>query len=230
MKFSLATVLAFAATVAMGAEILDDKFDSVSSPPKGTTVKGGDIVVISWTFSDPKYAKGNVKIDVLGGADQGSLQKVGTVAASVANNDKKLIWNVPADLGADAVYGLKFTSLEFDDIIQFSQPFHITASAIISQSGSSASTLSATGSSSATKSDSSMVSAVPSATTTHSKSHNATTSAPTGMTTQPSGTSTDKTTSASKSAPASTSSSAAAAMVGSTVAAVGGIVAALLAL
>lgn len=86
MKFSLATVLAVAAAVVMGAEVLDDKFDSISSPPKGITVKGGDLVTISWTFADPKYAKGNVKIDVLGGADQGSLVKVGTVAGKYSVN------------------------------------------------------------------------------------------------------------------------------------------------
>lgn len=79
MKFSLASVLAFVATVAMAAEVTDPKFDSVPNPAKGTVIPAGAEVPIAWTFDDPKYAKGDVKVELLGGKTPETLQKLDTL-------------------------------------------------------------------------------------------------------------------------------------------------------
>lgn len=64
MRFSVATVLAFAAAVI--ADVTED-FDSIYTPKAGSTIEAGKEFEVKWNVPE-KYADGKVTIILIGGA------------------------------------------------------------------------------------------------------------------------------------------------------------------
>ncbi|EFY90827.1 hypothetical protein J3459_004036 [Metarhizium acridum] len=124
MRFSVAAVLAFAATAF--AQAAD--FDPIYTPKSGETIVAGSPYTITWD-APAKYLDGTVKIELIGGATQNTQVKLADIASGVKNSAKTYTWTVGASLGDKAVYGLVFRlESQPDTIFQYSNPFHIKAS------------------------------------------------------------------------------------------------------
>ncbi|KAM3514976.1 hypothetical protein MY11210_001335 [Beauveria gryllotalpidicola] len=124
MRFTIATVLAFAASaVAVGVDAIEG-FDRIDTPDKDEQVPAGKPYVVKWDNPAP-YTEGPVYIQLLGGNDPGTLTVKTERLASIDNKDKEYTWDVDASLGDDATYGLRFVWENDDNIVQYSKPFHI---------------------------------------------------------------------------------------------------------
>lgn len=124
MRFSITSVLAFAATAL--AQAAD--FDPIFTPVSGENVPAGAPYTVTWK-APAKYAAGTIKIELIGGATQNTQVKLADVASGIKNSAEKYTWNVDAGLGDKAVYGLIFRYESNPEVtFQYSQPFHIKAS------------------------------------------------------------------------------------------------------
>ncbi|OAR02716.1 hypothetical protein LLEC1_07722 [Akanthomyces lecanii] len=246
MRFTLATVLAFAASaVAVGVDATEG-FDQINTPNKDEQLPAGKPYIVKWENPAP-YAEGSVYIQLLGGKDPNTLTVKTEKIASVNNADKEYTWNVDASLGDDATYGLRFVWEKDDKIVQYSKPFQIKKA----DGSSSSSTVIVTSSQGAKTITLSSASTTSTTTTTTTTATNSTTSALTTSTALPNttiahnstthaSTTMGKTTSlvttetasqtAGRTTAATTNPSSGAAHAAGSVAAIGGLVAALLAL
>ncbi|KAJ4144920.1 hypothetical protein LMH87_003787 [Akanthomyces muscarius] len=248
MRFTLATVLAFAASaVAVGVDATEG-FDKINTPNKDEQLPAGKPYVVKWENPAP-YTEGSVYIQLLGGKDPNTLTVKTEKIASVNNADKEYTWNVDASLGDDATYGLRFVWEKDDKVVQYSKPFQIkkadgsgsssTVTVTSSQGAktvtlSSASTTSTTTSTTTTTTATNTTTSCLTSSTAHPNTtvaHNSTTHASTTMskTTSLVVTESASQTASQTTAPATKPSSGAAHAAGS-IAAIGGLVAALLAL
>ncbi|KAM3555586.1 hypothetical protein ARSEF4850_005922 [Beauveria asiatica] len=124
MRFTIATVLAFAASaVAVGVDATEG-FDRIDTPDKDEQLPAGKPYVIKWDNPAP-YTEGPVYIQLLGGNDPNTLTVKTERLATIDNKDKEYTWNVDASLGDDATYGLRFVWEKDDNVVQYSKPFHI---------------------------------------------------------------------------------------------------------
>ncbi|KAF1731651.1 hypothetical protein CRV24_007838 [Beauveria bassiana] len=124
MRFTIATVLAFAASaVAVGVDATEG-FDRIDTPNKDEQLTAGKPYVVKWDNPAP-YTEGPVYIQLLGGNDPNTLTVKSERLATIDNKDKKYKWNVDASLGDDATYGLRFVWEKDDNVVQYSKPFHI---------------------------------------------------------------------------------------------------------
>ncbi|KID76938.1 uncharacterized protein G6M90_00g102420 [Metarhizium brunneum] len=124
MRFSVATVLAFAAT-AFGQAA---DFDPIYAPKPNEIITAGSTFTITWK-APAKYSEGTVKIELIGGATQNTQVPLLDIASGVKNSAESYSWKVDASLGDKAIYGLVIR-YESDPTVtfQYSNPFHITAS------------------------------------------------------------------------------------------------------
>lgn len=236
MRFTVATVLAFAASAI--AAIGNDPtrgFDAVNLPNENEVLPAGKPYVVKWEAPAP-YTNGEIFIQLLGGKDQGTLQVKNEKLVTLNNNALQYTWDVDASLGDDPVYGLKFVWGADNSIVQFSKQFHIKKA-----EGSGSSTVTMTSSqgvktitlSSATTTTTTTTSSTTTEVTTSSAAPNTTVARNSTSTTVTRTTSLVSSTAATSTTPttiAKSSPSSAAAHVAGSVAALGGIVAALLAL
>lgn len=81
MRFSVATILAFAATAF--AQTAD--FDPIYTPKDGETIPAGSTYTITWK-APAKYSEGTVKIGLIGGATQGTQVPLIDIACKLALN------------------------------------------------------------------------------------------------------------------------------------------------
>ncbi|KAM3521462.1 hypothetical protein NHJ13051_006216 [Beauveria bassiana] len=124
MRFTIATVLAFAASaVAVGVDATEG-FDRIDTPDKDEQLTAGKPYVVKWDNPAP-YTEGPVYIQLLGGNDPNTLTVKSERLATIDNKDKEYTWNVDASLGDDATYGLRFVWEKDDNVVQYSKPFHI---------------------------------------------------------------------------------------------------------
>uniref|UniRef100_A0A1Y1LEZ2 Yeast cell wall synthesis Kre9/Knh1-like N-terminal domain-containing protein n=1 Tax=Photinus pyralis TaxID=7054 RepID=A0A1Y1LEZ2_PHOPY len=123
MRFSIATILAFAATAF--AQTAD--FDPIYAPKADETIPAGSTYTVTWK-APAKYSEGTVKIELIGGATQGTQVKLADIASGVKNSAESYSWTVDSSLGDKAVYGLVFRYESDPNIFQYSNPFHIKAS------------------------------------------------------------------------------------------------------
>ncbi|KAK8145368.1 hypothetical protein G3M48_004507 [Beauveria asiatica] len=124
MRFTIATVLAFAASaVAVGVDATEG-FDRIDTPDKDEQLPAGKPYVVKWDNPAP-YTEGPVYIQLLGGNDPNTLTVKTERLATIDNKDKEYTWNVDASLGDDATYGLRFVWEKDDNVVQYSKPFHI---------------------------------------------------------------------------------------------------------
>ncbi|KAM3488755.1 hypothetical protein MY3957_007939 [Beauveria namnaoensis] len=124
MRFTIATVLAFAASaVAVGVDATEG-FDRINTPNKDEQLTAGKPYVVKWDNPAP-YTEGPVYIQLLGGNDPNTLTVKSERLATIDNKDKEYTWNVDASLGDDATYGLRFVWEKDDNVVQYSKPFHI---------------------------------------------------------------------------------------------------------
>ncbi|KGQ12353.1 hypothetical protein BBAD15_g1905 [Beauveria bassiana D1-5] len=124
MRFTIATVLAFAASaVAVGVDATEG-FDRIDTPNKDEQLTAGKPYVVKWDNPAP-YTEGPVYIQLLGGNDPNTLTVKSERLATIDNKDKEYTWNVDASLGDDATYGLRFVWEKDDNVVQYSKPFHI---------------------------------------------------------------------------------------------------------
>ncbi|KAH0595607.1 hypothetical protein MHUMG1_06783 [Metarhizium humberi] len=123
MRFSVATILAFAATAF--AQTAD--FDPIYTPKADETIPAGSTYTITWK-APAKYSEGTVKIGLIGGATQGTQVPLIDIASGVKNSAESYSWTVDASLGDQAVYGLVISYESDTTIFQYSNPFHIKAS------------------------------------------------------------------------------------------------------
>ncbi|EGS17005.1 uncharacterized protein CTHT_0073300 [Thermochaetoides thermophila DSM 1495] len=119
MKFSLASVLALAA--AAFAQI--DGFHPIYTPKKDEQVVAGTTYKIVWDYN-PKY-EGTIAIDLLGGSSPSTLTVVDAIAAGVDGSLNEYDWEVPADFGDLATYGIMITLESDKSIFQYGFPFKI---------------------------------------------------------------------------------------------------------
>jgi hypothetical protein len=125
MRFTSASaVLALAASVF--AQTPD--FDPIYTPASNAELEAGSTFEVTWA-APAKYADGTITIELIGGVDQDHQVPIAVVATGVANSANKYSWTVGADLGDAAVYGLRFKLESNPEIFQYSNPFHIKASA-----------------------------------------------------------------------------------------------------
>ncbi|KAK2591133.1 hypothetical protein QQS21_011171 [Conoideocrella luteorostrata] len=125
MRFSVAAVLAFAAT-ALAQEPTHD-FDPVSKPAMNEVITAGKTFTITWD-AIAKYADGTISIELIGGATQPTQQHVDNIASGIKNKDNSYTWNVGANLGDKKVYGLVLRLESDPKIFQYSNPFQIKGS------------------------------------------------------------------------------------------------------
>ncbi|EFZ00507.1 Ser-Thr-rich, GPI-anchored family protein [Metarhizium robertsii] len=123
MRFSVATILAFAATAF--AQTAD--FDPIYAPTPNEKITAGSTFTITWK-APAKYSEGTVKIELIGGATQNTQVPLADIASGVKNSAESYSWKVDASLGDKAVYGLVIRYESDPTIFQYSNPFHITAS------------------------------------------------------------------------------------------------------
>lgn len=153
MRYSVATLLAFAAT----ALAQTAGFDVLTEPTKGESVPAGETFTIEWE-STSKYASETVTLSLLGGSSPSTLQVLGTIASGVKSSAGKYDWAVNSTLGSDATYGIQLTLDSDKETFQYSFPFVIAASSSSSSaagSSSAASTAAASTTAAATTSKSS---------------------------------------------------------------------------
>lgn len=141
MKFSVAAVLAFAATAF--AQTAD--FDPIFTPASGEVVPAGQTFKITWQ-APAKYAGQKISISLIGGATQATQVPLQDIASGVDNSAESYEWTVDASLGAEAFYGLVFKLDSDPNVFQYSNPFKIDGSAVpvSSSTGSATTTLTAT--------------------------------------------------------------------------------------
>ncbi|KAK8925193.1 hypothetical protein VCV18_005619 [Metarhizium anisopliae] len=123
MRFSVATILAFAATAF--AQTAD--FDPIYAPTPNEKIAAGSTFTITWK-APAKYSEGTVKIELIGGATQNTQVPLADIASGVKNSAESYSWKVDASLGDKAIYGLVIRYESDPTIFQYSNPFHITAS------------------------------------------------------------------------------------------------------
>jgi len=124
MRFSIATVLAFAASAF--AQAAD--FDPIYTPKANEVVPAGAPFTVTWE-APAKYLDGTITIELIGGATQNTQTKLSTIATGVKNSAKTYSWNVDASLGDLKFYGLVFRYETNPTVtFQYSNPFSIKAS------------------------------------------------------------------------------------------------------
>ncbi|KAF1730612.1 hypothetical protein CRV24_008681 [Beauveria bassiana] len=116
MRFTIATVLAFAASaVGVGVDATEG-FNRIDTPNKNEQLPAGKPYLVKWDNPAP-YTEGLVHIQLLGGDDPNTLTVKTERLASIDNKDKEYTWNVDASLGDDATYGLRFVWENNDNIV-----------------------------------------------------------------------------------------------------------------
>ncbi|EGX94030.1 hypothetical protein CCM_02301 [Cordyceps militaris CM01] len=124
MRFTIATVLAFAASaVAVGVDAVAG-FDKVNVPASGEQIPAGKPYVVKWEAPAP-YSAGPIYIQLLGGKDGSTLTVKTEKLASLDNKEQQYTWNVDASLGDELTYGLRFVWAADENIVQYSNPFTI---------------------------------------------------------------------------------------------------------
>jgi hypothetical protein len=123
MRFfaSASAILAFAASVIAQTP----GFDPIFTPGLNEKVPAGETFEITWEATEP-YKNANIKISLIGGASQATLQPIADITSGVKNSAQSFSWAVDASLGADAVYGLVISLEDNAEIFQYSTPFQIT--------------------------------------------------------------------------------------------------------
>ncbi|CAM1507033.1 Fc.00g066740.m01.CDS01 [Cosmosporella sp. VM-42] len=139
MKFSVAAVLAFAASAF--AQTAD--FDPIFTPSNGEVVPAGSTFKITWQ-APAKYANEKIIISLIGGATQATQVPLQDIATGVSNAAESYDWAVDASLGAEAFYGLVFKLQSDPNVFQYSMPFKIGGGSVSSSSASATTTLTAT--------------------------------------------------------------------------------------
>ncbi|PNP42544.1 hypothetical protein TGAM01_v203757 [Trichoderma gamsii] len=124
MRFTL-SVPAFLALASTAFAQTPD-FDPVNSPSNNQVITAGQPFTIQWE-APAKYAAGTISIELIGGATQGTQVPLSTIATGIANSAGSFVWNVPADLGADAFYGFIVKYESNPSVFQYSNPFHVKA-------------------------------------------------------------------------------------------------------
>jgi hypothetical protein len=119
MRFSIAAVLAFAATGLCQVP----GFNVITKPEKAEQVPAGSTYKIVWQPSADQ--PGDIKIGLLGGATPGSLDIIDTIATGVDPSTGSYSWAVPSELGDLATYGIVITLESDKDVFQFGFPFQI---------------------------------------------------------------------------------------------------------
>jgi hypothetical protein len=125
MQYALAALLALA-----GAALAQvDGFDAITSPPEGSTLKAGDTFAIVWEPAPAELDEELVDIILLAGSSPSTLDAVEpAIAEGVTNKAGTFEWEIPADLGDKATYGIKIQLQSDPKTFQFSFPFEITPS------------------------------------------------------------------------------------------------------
>jgi hypothetical protein len=172
MRFSVATVLAFASAVLAQTE----GFNVITKPTRDEKVPAGSTYEIVWSAGPAKYA-GPVTIDLVGGATQQTLSKIENLATKYDGTSGKFAWPVDKSLGAKAIYGIQIFWEEDARIFQYSFPFQIAGGASGSPSGSASGSVTVTPTGNST-----IVSSTSTASSTHFTPHsNLTTTARTTL-------------------------------------------------
>jgi hypothetical protein len=144
MRFTVSAVLAMATTVL--AQTAD--FNPIYKPESQSTINAGSTFEITWE-APAKYAEATVSIHLIGGVDQDHQVPLLDIASGIKNSANKYSWTVAADLGAANVYGLIIRDESNPEVFQYSNPFHIKASAVESSKTTAVSTSAAQSSSAA---------------------------------------------------------------------------------
>lgn len=131
MRFSVATVLAFAAAVLAQTE----GFNVITAPTRDEKVPAGSTYQVVWQPGPEKYA-GPITIALVGGATQQSLSTIETLAKGYDGTTGKYSWTVDKSLGAKAIYGIQIFWEEDARVFQYSFPFQISGGASGSASAS----------------------------------------------------------------------------------------------
>jgi len=139
MRFTISAA-ALAALISTALAQTSD-FDPIFTPTKDEKVPAGKDYEITWQ-SVAKYP-GGVTLSVLGGADPGSLQPIGTIGKA-DNSAGKFKWSVASDLGSEVTYGIQITLDSDKTVFQYSMPFHITGASGGSHNGSTSASGTAT--------------------------------------------------------------------------------------
>jgi len=125
MQYALAALLALAGAAL--AQVAG--FDAITSPPEGSTLKAGETFTIVWEAAPVALDDEPVDIILLAGDSPGTLNAVAPpIAEGVPNKAGTFEWEVPADLGDKATYGIKIQLQSDPETFQFSFPFEITPS------------------------------------------------------------------------------------------------------
>jgi hypothetical protein len=125
MRFTIPAILAMATSVL--AQTPD--FNPIYKPEKESTINAGSTFEITWE-APAKYAQSTVSIHLIGGVDQDHQVPLLDIASGIQNSANKYSWTVAADLGKAAVYGLIIRDESNPEVFQYSNPFHIKASAV----------------------------------------------------------------------------------------------------
>ncbi|KHO00118.1 Cell wall beta-glucan synthesis [Metarhizium album ARSEF 1941] len=151
MRFSLVSVLAFAAT----ALAQTPGFVAVISPKANEVLQAGSPYTITWQKpTEAKYQKTLLTIELLGGDTQGTQVVLQSLATGVSYAAGSYTVDIPSDGVAKAVNGFRFIDESDPQVFQYSPPFQIKPSGPKSSSSSSGpkSSSSTSGSASATSS------------------------------------------------------------------------------
>jgi hypothetical protein len=120
-------------------------FDPITSPSSFEVINAGETFTIVWDAAPAEYDEETVTIVLLGGEARDKLQPIdGPIAEGVVNSAGSFAWDVPADLGDDAIYGFRIDLESDTSIFQYSNPFHIEAGDIRIPPGNSTSAPAAT--------------------------------------------------------------------------------------
>lgn len=122
------------ALLAMAASVLAQKadFDPIYTPDTNELVPAGSPYKVTWDSKN--YPHGTIRVHLVGGASQGTLQPIMDIASGIKNSDNSYMWNVAANLGDKAMYGLVFTLENDPSVFQYSKPFRIRGSGVVSSS------------------------------------------------------------------------------------------------
>jgi len=135
MRFSVATVLAFAAAVLAQTE----GFNVITKPTQDEKVPAGATYEVTWQPGPEKYA-GPITIALVGGATQQSLVTLDTLAKGYDGASGKYSWTVAKSLGDKAIYGIQIFWEQDARVFQYSFPFQISGGATGSASASASAT------------------------------------------------------------------------------------------
>ncbi|KAK4153303.1 Ser-Thr-rich glycosyl-phosphatidyl-inositol-anchored membrane family-domain-containing protein [Chaetomidium leptoderma] len=174
MRFSTASVLAFATTALCVVYDPTPGYNVITKPTEGEQVQAGSTYEIVW--QPDATNPGPATIGLLGGPKSNDLTVVATIKAGIDPSTGSFDWEVPSTLGDLAIYGIKITLDSNTDIFQYGFPFQIvggesgsstSASATASETeteGSASATKTASGTAKSTTKSASTTASIPSST------------------------------------------------------------------